>query len=58
MASLWLNLAFTPLSSASGQAPFSKASVNEALSASFLMCLKNLIFQLFESGLSKGIFFF
>ena len=58
MANLWLNLALTFFSLASGQAPFSIANINEALSASFLMCLKNLRFQLLAIALSNEILFF
>ena len=36
LKNLWLNLALTFFSLASGQAPFSIANIKEALSASFL----------------------
>ena len=55
IASLWLNLALTCPSSASGQAPFSIANITEALSASCFKYLKNLTFQLLANALSNGI---
>ena len=58
IASLWLNLALTCSSSASGQAPFSIANITDALSASCLRCLKNFTFQLFANALSNGMPFF